>query len=441
MTALPGPYQGSSGDQRLWALATLTLLFLPGLLVGPVHETAAATLTSIGLPARPSTTIVYLNVIYQIVYLWLGRKLIIQQETVPYIAISILSIFAAAPQLLSMGDFTVDNIVHMLLSFIAATFAAVNLQRENRAAFLKTTCEVFFIYVAAGIAYWWFFLRETLVVSDGLAYARMGTTLIKSVSFGPFIPFMFATYVALSQKISRRADLGLTIAYAAICFSATIASGSRLGLWLMLILLAALPFYRLKGRHRTAISLFAPPSFAVGAALAIPYLMESRFVEFGSGGRTASWVAGVKYWSEQSLHKVIFGSGFGNVYPYASWLEGGMVQWGGGNLFSLGGTTSLVTPHNSYVWMIVEGGIALCMLMLLPLLIFIVRSIGSNVKHRTIYAIIIACAVAVSSTNDFLIDEVGGAQSIFWIIIVCNTLIIHGDRFYLKLGRAETDVA
>lgn len=80
-------------------------------------------------------------------------------------------------------------------------------------------------------------------------------------------------------------------------------------------------------------------------------------------GRYATWDAAYAAFLDGSPLDKLFGYGLGNVFPYQDWytsyytghIERGLTD-GVWNSFSFRGNTMLVEPHNTYIWLLLEGG-------------------------------------------------------------------------------------
>lgn len=80
-------------------------------------------------------------------------------------------------------------------------------------------------------------------------------------------------------------------------------------------------------------------------------------------GRYATWDAAYAAFLDGSPIDQLFGYGLGNVFPFQDWytsyytghIERGFTD-GAWNSFSFRGNTMLVEPHNTYVWLLLEGG-------------------------------------------------------------------------------------
>lgn len=141
----------------------------------------------------------------------------------------------------------------------------------------------------------------------------------------------------------------------------TLLTGSRGGIYPAVVLTIA--FY-LPTKNAAAMAL-------VGLGIAVVFLAINPVELFLSGrvgnlqsGRYETWTTALVVFDEGTPLDKLIGYGAGNVFPFQDWYTAyydGLIERGNGdgawNSFSFNGNSMLVEPHNTYIWLLLEGGI------------------------------------------------------------------------------------
>ncbi|WP_169788864.1 O-antigen ligase family protein [Vulgatibacter incomptus] len=304
-----------------------------------------------------------------------------------------------------------------VLGQLVALAAWLNLRDEERGGFLASVCRAAVMYFCVSIVYWVAELQGVFAQSDGLGYSRMGSALFRVVYMGLFVPSFGILYLIAARSLQTRPP---AVFYPFI-LAVTLATGSRSGALVIAVAAIVLTFSVPK---TAAQGLFRAVVIGAVFAFTLPALdlvSGTRYDTLSGHGRSESFQAAVDAWSSLSLFKVFFGAGWGQIYPYWTWLEAGAPTWGGKNFFYLGGSQSLVSPHNSILWFLVEGGALVASGVVFPIAASVIGCLRAGVRDGKI----ILCILGVGSLvwlvliSDFLVwDEAGGAaQPFFWLLL------------------------
>lgn len=285
------------------------------------------------------------------------------------------------------------------LSVVACVLLVGVLNREERQSVLRWVVATFAVYIGVNLVYWLVALDPFTRPNEGVAFRRMGGSLATVVDLGALIPAFAALALWLLQAYhGRRAFLELIVILASLAGS--LATGSRTAVAWMGMILIGLALSRARVPRLTRMIAVLVLSSAVILWVG-DYLTGTRYVNFTLGSRLDTWTAGMEYWFQQPFSTALFGAGWGEVYPYWSWLSEGGKAWGDSKWFVLAGRRSLVQPHNTVLWYLVEGGLMAA----LALLGFLLYPIGRILVARDLHAKPLLLVGGFSLVSMFMIND------------------------------------
>jgi O-antigen ligase len=248
---------------------------------------------------------------------------------------------------------------------------------ENRATLFACAAYLLLVYLVVNLIYWAVFLDPLSNPTQGLPYRRMGGALATVVHLGFLIPAALAFSLQLDASTGR-ARLWRALLYVLIAVIAAIATGSRSGLVLVIPLATFALVTSFTGRRQSlgVIGVAAAPILVAIALIFDDLTLGTRFSYFGGGGRTESWIAALRFLEASDFADFMLGAGWGEIYPYWDWLRAGGHTWR--NTFMLDGRHTLVSPHNSILWIAAEGGFVQAFAILLVLAILLARLFRPN---------------------------------------------------------------
>lgn len=350
------PRQMGTYEQR-WRPAIvfvgLGVLYSTALLTGPIRHRIALQIEAQGLVASAQSVIPILAVAVATVIMLLQRRIYSSRQLRLYTILTSMIIMLFLISTALHGVMCEAFAGAMILSIVAAVVWYGLLSTQERQILFRWVILAFFVYLTVNLAYWVLVLNPLENPSPGMPFKRMGGSLASVVHLGVLIPAFCAFGLALSERdrMSRLKPIMVCVSLLAL-----IATGSRSGLCLVVVLLVMVIF------SDSAKSVKALSGLVIGATLVVALsgtMSDYRYFSWNwsGGGRTDSWRAALSYWIGLGPSELLFGSGWGQVYPYWSWLSEGAQTWDGLNSFLLGSRPSLVSPHNSLVWIMVEGGL------------------------------------------------------------------------------------
>lgn len=346
------------------------------LFVGPVR--AAATLWSQerGLTLGPATIVTCLALSLAVM-MFLRRRPPLRARGTHGLALTLAllaTILVAEFFRVSEGQFG----YFVPANILVGTIFGMVLSARERMQFLGLACFGFFAYLVANIVYWLFVLGPLENPSTGTQYARMGGSLATVVHLGVLIP-AFAAFTLGYLYRSRHRLRPLTVFVLLLLSSVGVAAtASRTGMGLMLLLACTM----IASGHSRAwvVRASGVAALATGSVVLLADVFAGHRFQVGwsisAGGRLESWIAGYQAWRAGSLLDSLLGRGWGNVYPYWSWTREGSITWDRHNWFVLEGAESLVAPHNSLIWILVEGGLIAALIVAL----LIIWSVAPTVR-------------------------------------------------------------
>lgn len=326
------------------------MLISPALFISPIRSFFLIEANEIRILPF-ATFLLSVVLILSVIYLGqLGR--LTREKRISLIAFAIVAMIVIVNLVISENrPATLGCLANIFSPFLAAVLIVRFSNRESFEFSLRIFSIAFVVYLVANLAIWILILNKKLPNSPGLSYARMGGTFSEPVTLGyaiaslcPIILF----YISAMKNAKVRA-VGIPSAVL-VLFISTIATGTRGGVIILSIYVLA--WLISKKRFKLIISLI------LLTILISPIkrfdLTIDRFRDLTDEGRTSTSAIGLEYWVDSDLNNKVFGYGFGNVYPYNLWLQQNEYS---NNIFFLGSDFSFVQPHNSFIWLLLEGGI------------------------------------------------------------------------------------
>lgn len=197
-----------------------------------------------------------------------------------------------------------------------------------------------------------------------------------------------------------------------------ILTGSRAAIWPIILLLI---IYIFMNKHTSVKIMTLSIVFIIVIILnPISFLttLVPRIIDFSGGTRLETAINAFKIFYEQPVLRALFGSGFGNLFPYQLWLSSkekviNLISY---NTFIYDGRILLVQPHNSYLYLLLETGLIglLLFLSLFINIIFIIKRHESNNKH---YKYIMIFFIMVLNCFDSVFIIQPGTAGLWWLLI------------------------
>lgn len=403
-------------------VVALGLLYGGALVTGPIRRWLVAEYESLGFVAAADSIVPILALAFAIGILLLRGRLYPSREFKVYAVCGSLTSFVfVLGELLRVT--TVDIFAHILVLNIVASvmWYGVLAPRERRVLF-RWAVATFFIYLAVNLVYWAIFLDPLGTPSAGVPYRRMGGSLAGIVDLGVMIPAVSAYFLAGSEN--NRPNRGYLRPLAiVVALAALVATASRVGIGLMGVLLGMRSFS--SPSQTRALRAWGAAMLVGGVALALSgFAVDYRYFAWDlvSEGRLPTWHASVSHWWGSDVLGLLFGSGWGGTYPYWGWAKAGGDTFGGHNWFSLGWAHSLVSPHNSLLWVLVEGG-ALTAIGLLGILIYpLVRVlVAKGLPSRQLVSLGSASLVLMCLISDTLVTAPGTSFLALFLLLLSPT--------------------
>ncbi len=277
-------------------------------------------------------------------------------------------------------------------------------KEKNRAMWLMLN--IFFIYLTINLIYWAYYLLPMKEPSTGVPYYRLGGTLAFTVNLGPLIPAVLSFYTGFVNRTKMKNYIFVF----SLSLVSVFACASRLGIFCFIV------FILMLASDKTKIPRSSKVIIMIVLMLPLAYfanrLSEYRFFKLSimEEGRFFTWseIANYIFSGHLSGIDILFGKGWGSVFPYWEWVSKGGKTWGGQNLFFLNDNYILVSPHNSFLWILLEGG----SLLMLVLCIILIKPLLTDLKSRKLNIFYILGSLFIFLmllTDDILITAPGTA--------------------------------
>jgi len=358
----------------LRGLLTGFLLMAPAAFLSPVRSLLLIDVGELRIQPFATFLLIVVAILFSVYLAQLGRQR--KGKRVTLMVLMVVGMISVTNLLISESrPATLGYLANCFAPLLAAALLIHFDRKESFEASLRVFSIAFLIYLVLNLATWILVFNLKLPASTGLSYARMGGPFSESVTLGyaiaalcPVILFQIA-----SIKDMKARAVGIPIAVL-ILFVSVMATGTRGGIFLLTIYASGWLLKR--KRYGLIISL------VLMAILINPVrrfgLTIDRLRSLTDEMRTSTYVAGIKYWMGSELGSQIVGYGFGSVYPYYPWT---LQNEYSNNVFFLGPNLSIVQPHNSFIWFLVEAGLISLVASLL-LIIFVLRHVLALIRSR-----------------------------------------------------------
>jgi O-antigen ligase len=146
----------------------------------------------------------------------------------------------------------------------------------------------------------------------------------------------------------------------------------------------------------------------------------ARLMDTSDVSRLSTLESSLRFWANLPLVEKLVGVGYGQVYPYTEWVDAG--EDISKNTFSLGDSFSLVQPHNSYLWLLTEGGLLGFALFFAPIWRFLVTLAAKlknafRVKQFSLENLQAAAMILLANMQDSYFVLSPSAAVLFWFLI------------------------
>lgn len=362
-----GAYSETFGAQRrirsasIKTVAVIISIYLPGFMTSGLRESFGRwTLGIIGYPLHIAAVI---EIPLLLLFIGYALKISLRGGTNKPDQIRIAVVGFLALISLIIGIISNENAQNFYIGamtifpFCLTLLIIFSLSYEERCNIFYYSVFLFFPYLLISLAYWIYVLQPLNNPSFGLPYLRMGNALASTVYLG-FIIVAFISFFLFIENSRTKPRPTFIILGLVTGFLSILATGSRSGILLFMGLgLFAVVFRtkRLIRRVLTGIVLV----ILVVLLLRFGDVKDYRFFSLDISDRYSSWVSSADQLLRSEPSSILLGFGWGRVYPYWQWVEEGSRVWDDQNIFYLNQRISLVSPHNSFLWIAIEGGIIL----------------------------------------------------------------------------------
>lgn len=270
--------------------------------------------------------------------------------------------------------------------------------------------------IAINLVNYGFTIGVSRLISTGGGSVLLGYTIA-----------LVAAFVLRFRPFSRAVEIMIILVF----FIAVLMSGTRGGIWPLLLLIFVFAVTKRTGR----LNVLALVCLFLVIILLNPlsFVLEKfpRVANFAESGRLTSIVNCLRAFGEQPLYEQIFGAGFGNVFPYQKWLINTDLRgsyFERYNLFQFNGQYLLAQPHNTYMYFLLETGIVgllLYMILLNKVKNLLVKS-NSNVFRAKSARIPFYTFVLLGMVESTVLIQPGTA-GLWWITLLFSCLSRDGS--------------
>jgi len=231
------------------------------------------------------------------------------------------------------------------LAFLIVFYSNITTLLKSLVQFLN----IFVLYLIVNISLFYLgYLPPNPQGRMGGSYAEIVTL---AYTIAALLPLYY--YVYKSQKTTK------AIIVFAILFIALFATQTRGGVWISLAYLLYF-LYDSKIKHskyrKIILSLSIVMFFVIiFAHNSILNSKNDRLLHLAEPTRLFSLITGITAWIDQSIKQKFLGRGLNSFYDYQQWIRNGRDFYH--NTFTYKGMLSLVQPHNSFTWLLVETGV------------------------------------------------------------------------------------
>ena len=264
--------------------------------------------------------------------------------------------------------------------------------------------------------------------------AGVNTDRLISTGGGPVIlGYTIVMILALIITVQPYQSKSTEIIVVVLLTGATLFTGTRGGMWPALILLGISVLTN--KRKRLNYFVLIAVMFIAMFINPIEYLemLFPRIANVAESGRITSIGKGLTLFSEMKPLEWLFGTGFGNLFPYQRYCN---FHIDGDNTFFIMGMSMLVQPHNTYIYWLLEAGIV--GLILYVALLKGVWVDSSNVSTKNVRQSRMTCVmfIALGMIEATVLIQPGSA-GLWWIVLFISVLSTNCEDSIKNLQCAE----
>lgn len=174
-----------------------------------------------------------------------------------------------------------------------------------------------------------------------------------SVIFGYTIVLFFCLLIILRKHLSAMEVFlyGLTLV------TTSVLTQSRGAIWMIFLMLVPYILGNKKVITKILIIFITTVVLIFLDPFRFIYNYAPRALRFEDSSRTLTWFNALKIYINQPLLNIFFGTGIGQFFPYQSWMIAQRSYETFYNIFSYRGSSLLVQPHNTFIYLMIETGI------------------------------------------------------------------------------------
>lgn len=256
------------------------------------------------------------------------------------------------------------------------------------------------------------------IVVYGFSFNGEASSRIISVGGGPVVlgytvALVFSAWLLFREQITSKWYWSVTVC----CLLVTLATGSRGGMWPVLLLLF-IGFMCRRGKlsaNRSIVTLIF--AFLIMGLFDFQTIFPRLFL-FGNNSRVSAIVGNLGAYQTFSFLEQLLGKGIGMFYPYQLWLlDNSLACFHDYNRFFYNGVSLLVQPHNTYVYVLMETGLLgfASFILLLKRAVFGKRMVQRKTKLG--HKMFVITFFFLLSAETTLFVELGSA-SLWWFILI-----------------------
>jgi len=254
-----------------------------------------------------------------------------------------------------------------------------------------------------------------------IGVSRLISTGGGSVLLGYTIALV-AALVLRFRPFSRAVEIVIIFVF----FIAALMSGTRGGIWPLLLLICVFAITKRTGRLNVLALVCLFSVIFLLNPLSLVLEKFPRVANFAESGRLTSLVDCLRAFGKQPLYEQIFGTGFGKIFPYQKWLINIDIRgsyFERYNLFYFNGQYLLAQPHNTYMYFLLETGIVglLLYIILLKKVYSLLIKSNRDAFQAISARILIYTFVLLGMVESTVIIQPGTA-GLWWIILLFSCL-------------------
>lgn len=262
---------------------------------------------------------------------------------------------------------------------------------------------------------------EDRIISTGGGPVILGYTIV----------LIFALFLCVRSEKKNLTELF----FLAVCTVGALLTGSRGGLWPLLILVLVYLFRNRKGRlnAKSMLMLFFP--FALLSLLLFKQIQTffPRFFSLEDTGRFSIAGKALYVYFKQPVLEILFGGGLGQVYPYVDWSHGVSLghSFYGYNQFVYKGFLMIVQPHNTFIYTLLEGGI-IGLALYIAFGIALIRKVWETGNY---YKKLLCLMFMLLGFFESALYVAPGAMGLWWIILMIAMELPDEKHNYVRMWK------